>query len=302
MVEVLRAIPVLLHRGLPGMLMALLLLAGPSAGRAESVLERIERTGVFNPGTRNDAMPFGYRNKNGQLTGFSVDLLGEIHRRLEQRLGRPLKFELHEVSSANRLALVRDQTIDIECGNTTPTWGRETQVDFSIPVHWSGTRIMTFQKKINQMQDLKGKRIGVVEATTTAATLAEHVPEAIQVEVPDLKTGFERFSRGELDGLANDSIVLRAMIEDSPLKSKVALLPRSGNFSYESSACVLPQNDSAWRDFVNHTLADMLAGVDEYRGDYMEIYERWFGPRGAIYFPLDSAAAHRLAASLIWVR
>jgi polar amino acid transport system substrate-binding protein len=152
------------------------------------------------------------------------------------------------------------------------------------------------------MHDLKGKRIGVAAETTTAAILAEHVPEAIQVQVPDLKTGFERFKRGELDGLANDSIVLRALVENSPLKSKVVLLPRSGNFSFEPAACVLPQNDSAWRDFVNHTLAEMLVGVDEFRGEYMEIYERWFGPRGAIYFPLDSAAAHRLAASLIWVR
>ena len=310
MATVLHVIPAAMRRELPLMFplvfpvicMALLVFASPSTVRAESVLERIERTGVFNPGTRTDAMPFGYRNKNGELTGFAVDLLAEIHRRLEQRFGRPLKFQLHGVSSANRLVSVRDHVIDIECGNTSPTWERETQVDFSLPVYWSGTRVMTLQKSSDQIQDLIGKRIGVVAETTTAAILAEHVPEAIQVEVPDLKTGFEQFSRGELDGLANDSIVLRALVEGSPLKSKVVLLPRSGNFTYEPAACVLPQNDSAWRDFVNHSLAEMLAGIDEYRGEYMDIYERWFGPRGAIYFPLDSVTAHRLAASLIWVR
>ncbi len=290
----------MLQRGL--VIMVLLILVGSPAVRAEHVLDRIERTGIFNAGSRADAVPFGYRNKKGQLAGFSVDLLGEIHRRLEKRFGRPLKLQLHEVIPANRMELVINGTINIECGVTTPTWTREAQVDFSIPFFGNGTRIMTLQSTATQLQDLKGKRIGVAAGATTAAILAEHVPEVITVEVPDMATGFERFRRGELDGLANIGIVLRAMVEGSPLKSKVILLPRSGIFSYETMACILPSNDSAWRDFVNHTLAELLAGVDEYRGAYMEIYERWFGPRGIVYFPLDYATAQRLAASVIWLR
>lgn len=290
----------MLQRGL--VIMVLLILVGSPAVRAEHVLDRIERTGIFNAGSRADAVPFGYRNKKGQLAGFSVDLLGEIHRRLEKRFGRPLKLQLHEVIPANRMELVINGTINIECGVTTPTWTREAQVDFSIPFFGNGTRIMTLQSTATQLQDLKGKRIGVAAGATTAAILAEHVPEVITVEVPDMATGFERFRRGELDGLANIGIVLRAMVEGSPLKSKVILLPRSGIFSYETMACILPSNDSAWRDFVNHTLAELLAGVDEYRGAYMEIYERWFGPRGVVYFPLDYATAQRLAASVIWLR
>lgn len=290
----------MLQRGL--VIMVLLILVGSPAVRAEHVLDRIERTGIFNAGSRADAVPFGYRNKKGQLAGFSVDLLGEIHRRLEKRFGRPLKLQLHEVIPANRMELVMNGTINIECGVTTPTWTREAQVDFSIPFFGNGTRIMTLQSTATQLQDLKGKHIGVAAGATTAAILAEHVPEVITVEVPDMATGFERFRRGELDGLANIGIVLRAMVEGSPLKSKVILLPRSGIFSYETMACILPSNDSAWRDFVNHTLAELLAGVDEYRGAYMEIYERWFGPRGVVYFPLDYATAQRLAASIIWLR
>jgi polar amino acid transport system substrate-binding protein len=282
--------------------MALLMIAGSPVVQAESVLDRIDRTGAFNAGSRADAVPFGYRNKKGQLTGFSVDLLGEIHRRLEKRFGRPLKLQLHEVIPANRMELVISGTIDIECGVTTPTWTREAQVDFSIPFFGNGTRIMTLQSTATQLQDLKGKRIGVAAGTTTAAILAEHAPEVILVEAPDMATGFARFSQGEFDGLANIGIVLRAMVEDSPLKSKVILLPRSGMFSYETMACILPQNDSAWRDFVNQTLTELLNGVDEYRGGYMEIYERWFGPRGVVYFPLDYATAQRLAASIIWLR
>jgi len=303
MTKVSQPIQALFRRGLSGALLALLImLAASLAVRAEPVLDRIERTGVFNAGARIDAVPFGYRDQKGQLTGFSVDLIREIHRRLEQRLDRPLKLRLHEITPANRMEWVINGTIDIECGVTTPTWSREAQVDFSIPFFGNGARVMTLQSAIDQLQGLKGKRIGVAAGTTTADILAEHVPEAIPVEVPDMATGFEQFRRGELDGLANIGIVLRAMVEGSPLKSKVILLPRSGMFSYETMACILPQNDSAWRDLVNRTLAELLVGVDEYRGAYMEIYERWFGPRGVVYFPLDYATAQRLAASIIWLR
>lgn len=289
-------------RNLVAICVALLLLTGMSDLRAETTLERIERTGVFNAGTRADVLPFAYRNKKGQLVGFSVDLLAEIHKRVEQRFGRPIKMELQEVSSAHRLQWVENSTVDVECGISTPTWPREEQVDFSIPFFGNGTRIMTMYSTATQLRDLQGKRIGVVAGTTTKAILAEYVPTAVAVEVPDMQTGFARFSKGELDGLANVGIILRAMVEGSPLKSKVVLLPRNSIFAYESMACILPQNDSAWRDFVNRTLTDLLDGVEEYRGKYMEIYERWFGPGGVVYFPLDYTSAQRLAASAVWLR
>jgi len=281
---------------------ALLACAAPATAWAEHVLDRIGNTGVFNAGARADALPFAYRDKKGQLVGFSVDLLNEIHKRLQQRFGRPIEMKLRETTASNRIELVASQVIDIECGITTPTWKRQELVDFSIPFFGNGTRIMTLRTTAERLGDLRGKRIGVAAGTTTAAILAEYVPEAVSIEVPDMDTGFAQFERGELDGLANIGVVLRAKVEKSPLKSKVLLLPRTEEFSYESMACVLPKDDSEWRAFVNRVLADLLEGVDQYQGSYIEIYERWFGPRGVIYFPLDHKVAQRLAASVIWLK
>lgn len=275
---------------------------GAITARAEPVLERIARTGVFNAGTRGDTLPFAYRNKKGELVGISVDLLDRLYRRLEQHFGHPLKLELHEVTPANRIELVESGAIDIECGTTTPTWEREARVDFSIPFFLNRTRIMTLENTANKLQDLQGKRIGVITGSTTIDILAEHVPGVIMVEIPNMASGFAQFNKRELDGLANIGILLRAMVEGHPVKSKVVLLPQSGFFAYEGMACMLPQNDSAWRDFVNRTFAELLNGIDEYRGGYMEIYERWFGPRGVVYFPIDQATVRHLAASLIWLR
>ena len=281
---------------------ALLTFAAPEMAWAERVLDRIGNTGVFNAGTRADALPFAYRDKKERLIGFSVDLLGEIHKRLEQRFGRPIEMKLLATTASNRIEMVASQVIDIECGITTPTWKRQELVDFSIPFFGNGTRIMALRSTARRLEDLRGKRIGVAAGTTTAGILAPHVPDAVIVEVPDMDTGFALFERGEIDALANIGIVLRAKVEKSPLKSKVILLPRTEELSYESMACILPQDDSEWRAFVNRVLADLLSGVDQYQGSYIEIYERWFGPRGVIYFPLDYTVAQRLAASVIWLK
>ncbi len=287
---------------LSGVLAAALIFAAPATAWAGQVLERIGNTGVFNAGTRADALPFAYRDRKERLVGFSVDLLGEIHKRLEQRFGRPIQMKLQSTTASNRIEMVASQVIDIECGITTPTWKRQELVDFSIPFFGNGTRIMTLRTTAERLQDLRGKRIAVAAGTTTAGILAQHVPEAILVEVPDMDAGFAMFERGEIDGISNIGIVLRAKIEKSPLKSKVILLPRTEEFSYESMACILPKDDSEWRTFVNRVLADLLEGVDQYRGSYIEIYDRWLGPRGAIYYPLDYRVAQRLAASVIWLK
>lgn len=301
--EPLKQIAMILRGCLPWVTAAVLLaFAAPGTAWAEHVLDRINNTGVFNAGTRTDALPFAYRDKKGQLVGFSVDLLREIHKRLKQRFNRPIEMKLVPTTASDRMEMVANAAIDIQCGIATPTWEREVPVDFSIPFFGNGTRIMTLRDTAMRLEDLRGKRIGVAVGTTTAGILTEQVPDAVIVDVPDMDVGFALFERGEIDGLSNIGIVLRAKVEKSPLKSKVVLLPRTEALSYESMACILPQNDSEWRDFVNHAFVELLDGVDEFRGPYIEIYERWLGPRGVIYFPLDYAVAQRLAAAIIWLK
>ena len=81
------------------------------------------------------------------------------------------------------------------------------------------------------------------------------VPGIVPIEVDDMNVGLAMLERGELAGLANIGIVLRALIENSKQKNQFLLLPRTGALSYELMACMLPQNDLTWRDFVNCTLA-----------------------------------------------
>lgn len=288
-------------RALIPALAALLALLPLPAEAAESTLERIARTGELNAGTRADSRPFGYRAAGGELTGFSVDLLGEIRARLAAELGRPVALRLTEVTPANRIELVAAGRIDIECGITTATWAREQQVDFSIPFFENGTRVMALRAQFRSLDQLAGRRVGVVRGSTTVAVLQRHLPDATLVELADMDEGFRLLTEGAVEGLANIGIVLRSRLETSDLKSRFVLLPRTGALAWEAIGCILPQNDSGWRDLVNGVIAGLLVGVTDYRGRWAEIYNRWFGPQGELYYPLDREVAQRLANGAFWL-
>lgn len=278
---------------------AVILLSWSAA--AEPVLERVRRTGVLEAGTRADAVPFAFRRDDGRLAGFSVDLLGAIRERVERELGRPVELRLTVTTPQNRIGLVRDAAIALECGITTATWGREREIDFSIPFFIDGTRVLTRRADASSLADLRGRRVGVLEASSTEAILRADLPDATPVAIPDLRRGVAMLLAGELDGVANVGIVLRAQIEGIDGQSRFVLLPRGDVLSWEALACMLPQGDSAWRDFVNGALAELLVGVERYRGGWVELYERWFGVQGEVFYPLNQDTAERLAAALAWL-
>lgn len=281
---------------------AVAIMAQPFAAAAETTLERVTRTGVLNAGTRTDAMPFAYVQPDGKLGGLSVDVLREIRAGVESAVGKPVELRLQPVTPANRIELVKSGAIDVECGITTPTWEREEAVDFSIPFFGNGTRVLALRGAVNSLDDLQGKRVGVIKGSTTLAIVTAAVPGAKLVEVADTETGVKMLEKGDIDALSNLGAVLRAQLEGSPLKSKVLLLPRNGALSFEPIACMTPKNDSVWRDVVNRAIADMLEGIESYRGTFMKIHDRWLGPAGPVYYPLDRVVAQRLAAAVVWLK
>ena len=115
----------------------------------------------------------------------------------------------------------------------------------------------------------------------------------------DAMRGLEK---GEVDGVANVGVVLLGLAERSEPRCSVLLLPRTRPLATESLACVLPQNDSRWRDLVNRTLVDMYGDVEQFKGRYEEVYNRWFGRDGALFYPLDRATRDYLADVSIWAK
>lgn len=274
--------------------------AGASA--AESALDRISADGVMRAGTRANAAPFAQKTASGEFEGFSVDLLREIRAAAERTTGRTVRLELFEVTPSDRLQRVAEGELDIVCGITTPTWEREDMVDFSLPFFRDGTRIMVYRNQAGRVADLGQMEVGVVEGTTTVAVVKDRLPGAslrVYANMGDAMRGLEM---GEVDGVANVGVVLLGLAERGEPRRSVVLLPRTRPLETETLACVLPQNDSRWRDLVNRTLIGMFADVRDFGGRYEEVYDRWFGRDGALYYPLDRATRDYLGDVSIWAK
>ena len=281
---------------------AMLAGGGSAAVAADSVLDRIARDGVIRAGTRANAAPFAQKIASGEFKGFSVDLLQEIRAAAEKAVNRPVRVELSEVTPSDRLQRVAKGELDIVCGITTPTWDRESLVDFSLPFFRDGTRVMMYRGKAGEVVDVGQLKIGVVRNTTTVAVLKDRLPAATLRDYPNMGEAMRGLEKGEVDGVANVGVVLLGLAERSEPRRSVVLLPRTRPLATESLACVLPQNDSRWRDLVNRTLIDMFAEVREFNGRYEQVYARWFGRDGALFYPLDRSTRDYLADISIWAR
>lgn len=281
---------------------ALLAVFGLTGPVRADVLSRIGDSGVIHAGTRADAVPFAYAGEDGRLTGFSVDLIEEIRAAAEARLGRPVGVDLSVVTPADRLQRVAGGELDIVCEITTPTWEREKTVDFSVPFFRDGTRVLAFRDTLRTVPEVKDMVVGIAEGTTTGDILEEKLPGIRTRSYPTMDAAFGALTRGEVQGVANIGIILLGLSRKLEPGRSVVLLPRTEPLGNEAMACVLPQDDSAWRDFVNATIIGLTRGLADYRGRYMEIHDKWFGRDGVMVYPLDRSTRDYLLQSDIWAR
>jgi ABC-type amino acid transport substrate-binding protein len=264
-------------------LAGVLLLGATAPVLAETVLEKIRRTGVLTAGTRGISISFASINEKNEWIGFSIDLLEAIRARLEKKLGKPIKLEKREVTPVTRITLVVNRTIDIECGSTTYTRSRDRDaaVDFSIIFFFTGNQLLVKGGSgIKSLADVAGKRVGVALETTGAQALRASQPKANVVTFPDHPAGFLALEQGRIVAYAADGILLAGF-------AAKAINPKDYEvvgdfFSKDPYSCMVPENDSKWRDFVNHTFMELIDN-----GKYFELYDKWFGRRAVVPYPMS---------------
>jgi polar amino acid transport system substrate-binding protein len=264
-------------------------------------LDRIYHTGVLHAGTREDAPPFAFRNAQGQLVGFSVDLLEEVRKALAASLGRDVRTEPVIVSPLTRLVAIEEHRADLVCETATMTWPRQQRVDFTLPIFRDGTRVLAYRDTIDRMRDLHGMRIGIIDGAITGEILRARLPDATLLEFASMQEAVQALEAGAVDGVANTGIVLRGLFSSIGKRQGLVILPRGEALGYETLACLLPKDDSRWRDFVNGVLRDLFRGIGEYRGGYVAIYQRWFGRDADIAYPLDERTVQFFLATLAWL-
>jgi ABC-type amino acid transport substrate-binding protein len=264
------------------LLLTLLLGAGPATpALAETVLEKINRTGVLTAGTRTASIPFAFINEKNEWGGFSLDLLEAVRARLDRKLGKAIMLDKKEVTPATRIPLVANRTIDIECGSTTYTRGRDETVDFSLVFFVTGSQLLVKRGGgIRTLGDVAGKRVGATQGTTNEKALRASAPRADVVTFQDHAAGLLALEQGKIVAYTTDGILLAGLAAKARNPKDYEVV--GDFFSKDPYACVLPENDSRWRDFVNHTFMELIE-----TGKYGELYDKWFGEKGVVNYPMS---------------
>lgn len=248
---------------------------------AQSTLEKISQTGVLTIGTRTGSPPFAYVNKNNEWVGFSIDLVETaILPLISKKLNKPIKLEKKESAPNTRIPLLTSNAVDLIAETMTDTRSRREQVDFSLTFFATGAQFLVKKgTPIKGLQTVAGKRVAAQQGSTNAKIIRERVPTAKLLEFPDQPAAFQALAQGQVQAYANDGIQLAGLKAKAPRPDEWVVVGEF--FSYEPYGMAMRKNESDFRQVVNVGLMEAIES-----GKYFELYDKWFGPKGEVPYPL----------------
>jgi ABC-type amino acid transport substrate-binding protein len=262
-------------------LMAAVVWTSPVLGQElDGTLKRIKTTGTFTIGYRESAPPFSFMGPDKRPVGYSIDLCMNVASAIEKQLGiANLKLNWVPVTAENRVDMVAQGKVDIECSTTTATLSRQERVDFSLMTFVDGGSLMSMADVDlgTGLNDLTNKRIAVIPGTTTEKALTEFLKKQFvnvqMVRVKDHAEGVAAIETKKADAFASDRGILIGLALTSKDPKRFALANLL--FSYEPYGLMVRRNDGAFRLAVNRALAALYRS-----GGIVSIYERWFAAFG----------------------
>ena len=244
-----------------------------AAQELTGTLHQIKKTGKIKIGYRHSQPPMSFLGKDDKPAGYSIDLCIHIVNEVKSRIGSEIDIEYVPVGAKDRFVAVSENKIDILCGSTTKTLSRGEVVDFTQLTFVTGASFMALKgKKIRN--NFEGKKIGVVEGTTTAVALKDLFEEtSIDAEIILLNTtaeGLSALKKEEIDAFSADQIVLIGLALGTDDPGNFSILPDL--FSYEPFALAVRRNDADFRLVADRVISHL------YRtGQILKIYDKWFG-------------------------
>jgi ABC-type amino acid transport substrate-binding protein len=249
---------------------------------AETTLEKIDKSGTLIVGTRTGSPPFAYVNKNNAWVGFSIDLVEKaIVPILNKKLNKQIKIEKKETAPPTRIPLLTSNAVDLVAETMTDTQSRRDSVDLSLTFFVTGAQFLVKKgAPIKGIQTIAGKRIAAQQGSTNAKIIRERVPNAKLIEFPDQPAAFQALAQGQVQAYTNDGIQLAGLKAKAPKPDEWAVVGEF--FSYEPYGMAMRKNDSDFRQVVNIGLMDAISS-----GLYFEVFDKWFGPKGEVPYPLS---------------
>jgi ABC-type amino acid transport substrate-binding protein len=250
---------------------------------AETTLEKINRTGVLTIGTRTALTGFAFINNKNEWVGFSIDLVEQaIAPAISKKVGKAIKVEKKESTPPTRIPLVTSNAVDLIAETMTDTRSRRESVDFSLTYFVTGAQFLVKKgSPIKGVQDIAGKRIAALKGSTSARIIREKYMSAQLLEFPDQPAAFQALTQGQVDAYTNDGTYLAGLIKKAPNPGDWVIA--GAFYTYEPYGMAMRKNESDFRNLVNNGLMEAIES-----GKYFELYEKWFGPKGEVPYPLTA--------------
>lgn len=250
---------------------------------AESTLAKIDKSGTLTIGTRRGSPPFAYINQKNEWVGFSVDLVERaVLPAIQKKLNKQVKLEKKESTPQTRIPLLTANAVDLIAETMTDTQARRESVDFSLTYFVTGAQFLVKKgSPIRGIQSIANRRIAAQQGSTNAKIIRERVPSAKLLEFPDQPAAFQALAQGQVQAYTNDGIQLAGLRAKAPKPDDWVVIGEF--FSYEPYGMAMRKNDSDFRQAVNVGLMDAISS-----GLYFEIYEKWFGPKGEVPYPVSA--------------
>ncbi len=252
------------------------LAAAPSAHATSPTLDKIKSSGTLTLGYRESSVPFAYLGAEQKPVGLSMDLCAAVADKVKAQLNLPaLKVAYTAVNASNRIPLIQNGTIDVECGSTTNTADRQKQVAFSVATFASRPSWLTTKATgITNVAGLKGKTVVVTQGSLNLA-LAQKVNKDAGLDLTFILAKEQAESllmlrTGRAAAWFEDKILQAGLTAAAPDPKALVFLPdQYGSNDYYG--LMLPKDDAEFKAVVDGAIKEKMAS-----GEFEKLYAKWF--------------------------
>lgn len=250
-----------------------------SAAQAQELtgtLKKIKETGSITLGVRDSSVPFSYLDDKQQPVGYAIDICLKVVESVKKELALPaLKVNMNPVTSATRIPLMANGTIDLECGSTTNNADRQKQVAFTNTYFLTASKFVSkTASKLGSIDDLKGKTVVSTSGTTNIRQLNDaNVARKLGINILTAKDHAEAFLLVETDravAFVMDDVLLASLVASS--KEPGAYIISTDAFSMpEPYSIMLRRDDAPFKKLVDGATATLYGSPEG-----VALYEKWF--------------------------
>ena len=255
--------------------LSIALLAGGSAfAQASDTMAKVKASGVVTMGVRDSSGALSYTLGDGKYTGYHIEICERVIASLEKAVGRKLEVKYQPVTSQNRIPLVQNGTVDIECGSTTNNATRQKDVAFLPTTFVEEVRIaVKANSGITTIAQLNGKNVATTTGTTSVQTLRKN-ERATNVDFKEVygkdhSDSFLLLESGRADAFVMDGAILAGNIATSKNPADFKIV--GDVLSVEPIAIMIRKDDPAFKKLGDDTVKEMMKS-----GEVAKLWDKWF--------------------------